>query len=28
VLYALLRESVKLVTFRGFKETVTVWRVQ
>ncbi|HEY2577815.1 MAG TPA: glycosyltransferase family 39 protein [Streptosporangiaceae bacterium] len=28
VLYALLRNSVKLVTFRGFKETVTVWRVR
>ncbi|HLX47096.1 MAG TPA: glycosyltransferase family 39 protein [Streptosporangiaceae bacterium] len=28
VLYALLRNSVKLVTFQGFKETVTVWRVR
>jgi 4-amino-4-deoxy-L-arabinose transferase-like glycosyltransferase len=28
VLYALLRHSVRLVTFTGFKETVTVWRVQ
>ena len=28
VLYALLRNSVKLTTFRGFKETVTVWRVR
>ncbi|HEV2373494.1 MAG TPA: glycosyltransferase family 39 protein [Streptosporangiaceae bacterium] len=27
-LYALLRSSVRLVTFRGFKETVTVWRVR
>jgi 4-amino-4-deoxy-L-arabinose transferase-like glycosyltransferase len=28
VLYELIRDSVRLVTFRGFKETVTVWRVR
>jgi 4-amino-4-deoxy-L-arabinose transferase-like glycosyltransferase len=28
VLYALLKNSVRLVTFHGFKETVTVWRVR
>jgi 4-amino-4-deoxy-L-arabinose transferase-like glycosyltransferase len=28
VLYELLRNSTPVVTFRGFKETVTVWRVR